>query len=585
MIKESLSIYFTTSMKLKIRMLNKTFKSLKDTIRKLRKIQKVGRIHNLWFLRMSFIFMIIIFLPLKSITVMGNSLVKETIKVGFYDSDPYYIIDRDGGRSGYYHELMELVAKSLNLSYEYVDISMEEALEKLNNHEIDLLFGVAMTTERQTQYVYSKYYIAQDAMSIITNQEIRFGELEALSGLTYGYINNSFSYEQFLQHLEQQGINVNIKAIDSMETLELLMTNRDIDFTLVSSYDKAFKQFNEIYKISSGPLYAVTYKGNEALMEKFNSYFELVSTKNNSLNNLYNKYFNDYKKQFEFYLILFVLVLMGVGTFSIHKLISKSEQNTRRKQLMNKLENDEFRLYYQPIIDPDQNKIMACEALLRLKEGERILTPFHFLTMIEELDMMEEITLWVLRHVIKDYKEIKTNNLNLDEEFYISMNVSFKELSSYSFIEEVKNIISKIDLKEIKLCFEIVETYQLDNQEVMNEIIKDLRSLGIKVAIDDFGVEYSNLDILDKIDYDIIKLDKHFIDEIQTSFVRQESVLFIGKVIEHYQKRMVMEGVEQQEQLDALKELYLGVVYIQGYLYSPPISLEEIKVFMITNTD
>ncbi|MEF2889092.1 MAG: EAL domain-containing protein [Turicibacter sanguinis] len=516
---------------------------------------------------------------------MDNSLGEEPIKVGFYDSDPYYIIDRNGDRSGYYHELMELVAKSLNLSYEYVDISMEEALEKLNNHEIDLLFGVAMTTERQTQYVYSKYYIAHDAMSIITNQEIRFGELEALSGLTYGYINNSFSYEQFLQHLEQQGINVNIKAIDSMETLELLMTNRDIDFTLVSSYDKAFKQFNEIYKISSGPLYAVTYKGNEALMEKFNSYFELVSTKNNSLKNLYNKYFNDYKKQFEFYLILFVLVLMGVGTFSIRKLISKSEQNTRRKQLMNKLENDEFLLYYQPIIDPDQNKIMACEALLRLKEGERILTPFHFLTIIEELDMIEEITLWVLRQVIKDYKGIKINNFNLDEEFYISINVSFKELSSYSFIEEVKNIISKIDLQEIKLCFEIVEKYQLDNHVLVNEIINELRSLGIKVAIDDFGVEYSNLDILDKIDYDIIKLDKHFIDEIQTSFVRQESVIFIGKIIEHYQKRMVMEGVEHQEQLDVLKALYPGAVYIQGYLYSPPISLEEIKVFMITNSD
>ena len=276
---------------------------------------------------------------------------------------------------------------------------------------------------------------------------------------------------------------------------------------------------------------------------------------------------------------------MGVGTFSIRKLISKSEQNTRRKQLMNKLENDEFLLYYQPIIDPDQNKIMACEALLRLKEGERILTPFHFLTIIEELDMIEEITLWVLRQVIKDYKGIKINNFNLDEEFYISINVSFKELSSYSFIEEVKNIISKIDLQEIKLCFEIVEKYQLDNHVLVNEIINELRSLGIKVAIDDFGVEYSNLDILDKIDYDIIKLDKHFIDEIQTSFVRQESVIFIGKIIEHYQKRMVMEGVEHQEQLDVLKALYPGAVYIQGYLYSPPISLEEIKVFMITNSD
>ena len=585
MIKKILSIYFTTSMKFKIRMANKTFKSLKDTLSEFRKTQKVGISYKLWILSISFIFMIIIVLPLKSIMAMDNSLGEEPIKVGFYNSNPYYFIDRNGERSGYYHELMDLVAKDLNLSYEYVDISMDEALEKLNNHEIDLLFGVAMTTERQTQYVYSKYYIAHDAMSIFTNKDIGFGQLEALSGLTYGYINNSFSYEQFLQYLKQQGIDVNIKATDSMESLELLMTTKEIDFTLASSYDKAFQKFNSVYGISSGPLYIVTYKENNELMEKVNSYFELGSTTSKTLETLYNNYFNDYKKQSEFYLILFVLVLMGVGTFFIHKLISKLEENTRKKQLMNKLANDEFLLYYQPIIDPERNKMIACEALLRLKEGERILTPFHFLTMIEELDMMEEITLWVLRQVIKDYKEIKINNFNLDEEFYISMNVSFKELSSYSFIEEVKSIISKIDLKEIKLCFEIVEKYQLNNQELMNEIIKDLRSLGIKVAIDDFGVEYSNLDILDKIDYDIIKLDKHFIDEIQTSFVRQECVLFIGRVIEHYRKRMVMEGIEHQEQLDVLKELYPGVVYIQGYLYSPPISLKEIKMFTITNND
>lgn len=585
MIKEIFRSYFTIIMKIKIRMLKTMFKRLTDTLRKFRKTQSVGRVDNLWLLSISFIFMIIIFLPLKSINAMDNSLGVEPIKVGFYKSEPYYFIDKNGERSGYYHELMELVAKDLNLSYEYVDVSMDKALEKLNNHEIDLLFGVAMTVERQPQYVYSKYYIAHDAMSIVTNKEIRIGELDALNGLTYGYINNSFSYEYFLQHLKQQGINVNIKATDSMETLELLMTNKDIDFTLVSSYDKAFKQFNRIYEISSGPLYAITYKGNEALMEKFNSYFELGAEKSKTLETLYNNYFNNYKKQSEFYLILFVLVLMGVGTFSIHSLTSKLEQNNRKKQLMNKLENNEFLLYYQPIIDPNRNKIIACEALLRLKEGKRILTPFHFLTVIEKLDMMEEITLWVLRQVIKDYKEIKTDNFNLDKEFYISMNVSFKELSSDSFIEEVKSIISKIDLKEIKLCFEIVEKYQLNNKALMNEIIKDLRSLGIKVAIDDFGVEYSNLDILDKIDYDIIKLDKHFIDEIQTSFVRQECVLFIGKVIEHYQKKMVMEGLEHQEQLDVLKEIYRGEVYIQGYLYSPPISLEEIKTFIITKND
>ena len=142
-----------------------------------------------------------------------------------------------------------------------------------------------------------------------------------------------------------------------------------------------------------------------------------------------------------------------------------------------------------------------------------------------------------------------------------------------------------MDLTEIKLCFEIIEKYHLENQSLTNQVIRELRSLGVKVAIDDFGVEYANLDMLDKIDYDIIKLDKHFIDEIQTSFIRQASVLFIGKVIEYYQKRMVMEGLEYPKQLEVLQELYPGVVYIQGYLYSPPISLEEFKVFTLKSVE
>lgn len=277
--------------------------------------------------------------------------------------------------------------------------------------------------------------------------------------------------------------------------------------------------------------------------------------------------------------------MLSIGGVFIKKFINKLLVHRHKKQLINKLTNNEFLLYYQPIIDPNQNKIMACEALLRLQDGEQILSPFHFLTMIEELEMMEEITLWVLRQIIKDYKQIKTNNLNLDDDFYISMNLSFKELSSPSFIEEVKSIFSKIDLQEFKLCFEIVEKYQLESQGLMNEIINELRLFGIKIAIDDFGVKYSNLDLLDKIDYDIIKLDKHFIDEIHSSFVIRESILFIGKIVEYYNQKIVMEGVECQEQLQELMMLYPGAIYVQGYLYSPPVSLEEIKHFTITNSN
>lgn len=294
---------------------------------------------------------------------------------------------------------------------------------------------------------------------------------------------------------------------------------------------------------------------------------------------------SDYQKRMEMSILFLILILMAVGTFLAYQFTAIVEKNNRKYRFINKLANGEFLLYYQPIVNPDQKKVMACEALLRMKDNDKILSPFHFLETIEELGLMEQVTLWVLKRVIKDYQEIKTHNSNLDDDFYISLNVSFKEIGSSSFIEQVKEILSQIDLTQIKLCFEIVEKYHLEDEVLTNKVIQDLRSLGIKVAIDDFGVEYANLDMLDKIDYDIIKLDKHFIDEIQTSFIRQESVIFIGKVIEYYQKRMVMEGLEYPKQLEVLQELYPGVVYIQGYLYSPPISLEEMKIFTLQLTE
>lgn len=536
-------------------------------------------------LNISFIFMISIFLVLnKCKAVLAES--NEVVRVGFYTHDNQYYYDRKGHHAGYYHDLMELISKGTGLKYEYVDVTLEEAIEKLDNHEIDLLFGAGQTPERQLQYVFSKYYISQDAMAIYTNHpEISFGRLDTLNGLNFGFIPNSLSFEQFLATLNLQNIIVNIKPADSLENLATMMESGEIDFTISSPSDPLYKKFDKIYEIFAGPVYIMTTKGNEGLMNIINSYFEGGPATSKDLEKLYDSYFNDYKKRSEFYFVLFICLLLGVSGFTIYKGIIKLGASVSRKQLMSKIQNNEFLLYYQPIIDPKEKQIVACEALLRLKEGDKILSPSFFLPVIEELDMMEEITLWVLKQVIKDFKEIKQNTQNLYEHFYISMNVSFNELSSPSFIQEVKNILSTVNLKEVQLCFEIVERYRLEDQSLMNKIINELRALGIKIAIDDFGVEYSNLDILDKIDYDVIKLDKHFIDEIQTSYVRKESVLFIGKVIEHNQKRMIIEGMEYPEQLEALKDLYPGAVYIQGYLYSPPISLDAIKNFTIPDNN
>ncbi|MCU7203689.1 MULTISPECIES: EAL domain-containing protein [unclassified Turicibacter] len=528
-----------------------------------------------------------IFIFLGQLVLGGTNLSEEVlaqdkkvIKIGFYPDDLFYYFDDNGKRMGYYYDLMELISKSTGIEYEYVDISLDSAIENLKNNEIDLVFGAGKTPEREKEFIYSKYYIGIDSMGVYTNDpNIKFGHIDALKGLTYGYI-NILSFQQFADILDSFDISVKREQVSSLDELSLMLKNNEIDFTLASSTDQKFQKFNKIYEISVGPVYMMSTKENEDVMKKIDSFFE-DSTSREKIEDLYSSYFNDYKKQSEIYLLLFVLVFFtGIG-FVIYKVIIKMENGVSCRQLKEQINNNQFIVYYQPIIDFKKHKIIACEALLRKKDGDKVLSPAFFLNDIYELDLMEEMTLWVLSQILKDFEEIKANTKDLDEEFYISMNVSFKELASSTFIDEVKRILKDVDLTKVKLCFEIVERYQLEDREFMNGIIAELRQLGIQIAIDDFGVEYSNLDILDKIEYDVIKLDKHFIDEIQSSQIRKETVLFIGRIIEHNNRKMVMEGVEYPEQLDSLIKLYPGSVYIQGYLYSPPIGIESIKTFTI----
>ncbi|MCU7196517.1 EAL domain-containing protein [Turicibacter sanguinis] len=273
------------------------------------------------------------------------------------------------------------------------------------------------------------------------------------------------------------------------------------------------------------------------------------------------------------------LVIISILVLSILKSynpFNKVVRIIKQKLLLKQLKNNQFIVYYQPIINPYNKKVVACEALLRFNDGERILTPYYFLNRIEEIGMMEEVTLWLLRKVMDDYQFIKNNQLKLDNEFYVSLNISFKQLENSFFIEKLTNIISTIDLEKIKLCFEICERYPLQDEQSVRDVIKELRELGVKIAIDDFGVEYSNLDILDKIEYDIIKLDQYFSDGIQESLIRRQSMLFVESFIRHHHKKLIIEGIENQNQLEIIKELGCEDIYIQGYLYSPPIGLDNL---------
>ncbi|MTK62936.1 EAL domain-containing protein, partial [Turicibacter sanguinis] len=279
-------------------------------------------------------------------------------------------------------------------------------------------------------------------------------------------------------------------------------------------------------------------------------------------------------------LIITVLVLI-ILTFGLKQMLNQMEIKKNRQKILNDLEQNKFLLYYQPIVNPNTNRIVGCETLLRYQSGVKIQTPYFFLKQIEESNMMYEVTMWVLRKAIEDYDTITLSNDNLENNFYLSINVSFKELQDARFLTDLEELIKVTNANPQQFCLEIVERFQLSDVEQIQDIILKLKKIGFKIAIDDFGVQYSNFDVLEMIDYDIIKLDKYFIDDIESSFRKREIMKCMSNITKENKTIMVIEGVESYAQVEMIRTFDNDTMYIQGYYYSKPVPLDKVITLKI----
>ncbi|MGL5328923.1 MAG: EAL domain-containing protein, partial [Peptostreptococcaceae bacterium] len=274
-----------------------------------------------------------------------------------------------------------------------------------------------------------------------------------------------------------------------------------------------------------------------------------------------------------------IIFIVSIRGFKYYKI--KSKLMKKRNKIIWDLKNNNYLLYYQPIINPKTNEIKGFEGLIRLKRKDEIISPYVFLKDIENTNMMSEVSLWVLKKAISDYDIIKNYNCINNIDFYISINLSFREIEDEKFIDKIKVILEKSELKPNSICLEIVEKFAITDINKIQDSIYKLKEAGFSVAIDDFGVEYSNLDILEKVDCDVVKLDKYFIDDIKDSFIRQEVVNFISNICKYTNKTLVCEGVETKYQKCIIKNIDNDKFYIQGYYYSKPLRINELKDFNI----
>lgn len=533
------------------------------------------------FIMIILFFLVFIMLCLCYGSIINKEKRKTLLKIGFYDDYPHFYINHKANVCGYYKDITENLAKKLNFKVEYVNGNVPDLLKELKNGEIDLVFGINKLPAREESFKFTNKSINDELNFIYTNKNIKYGDLEALNGMKMGYIEGELDNEWILDYLKKRNINVELVNGSSYKAVKTLLIHNKVDF-IVDNPDSDIKNkgknIKEVFKFSSGEKYIVANKNNKELIKKIDGALSTINL-NAYLGN------NPYFKKIDNFIIdttnknVVILILFIICIIMFKKVKKRIVKIFKKKKIYNDLKKDNYILYYQPIVDFKHNRVRSVEALLRLRKDGKLLTPYHFMKGIEDANMMKEITLWVLKRVIKDYNIIRCyDNIN-EKDFYISLNVSFNEIKDREFLKKIVKIVNDNKIIKNSICLEIVEKFVVDEIEKIQENINFLQDNGILIAIDDFGVEYSNLDLLKKIDSNIIKIDKFFADGINDSEISLKVIDFILDICRLSDKSIVIEGIEEKEQVDIIKTFLYEKIYIQGYYFSKPLDIKSLKAY------
>ena len=234
------------------------------------------------------------------------------------------------------------------------------------------------------------------------------------------------------------------------------------------------------------------------------------------------------------------------------------------------LDNDNILCYLQPLYSIS-HQLCGFEALARLKDIDGTLVhPSSFIPVAEKTGLIDKVDIMVFKKAAAFLAQIlKTGKTDI----VISVNVSVRHLMKNNCVEEIKEILKKSGVPAKHFKIEITESIMIDSDEKALNRINEIKNLGMQIAIDDFGTGYSSLSYLQKFPADMLKIDKSFIDVMNSSEASQKyvaSIISIGHILN---LEVISEGVESTDQLETLQNI--GCDYIQGYIWGKPMPLEE----------
>lgn len=230
----------------------------------------------------------------------------------------------------------------------------------------------------------------------------------------------------------------------------------------------------------------------------------------------------------------------------------------------------EFYVEYQPVVDLKSRRWTGAEALVRWRTDDTTVRPDLFIPLAEERHLIHLITQQVISLIAEDLPRI----LKIDPSFRVAINLSPDDLRMQSTVEMLRSLLALEGVCPGNLEVEATERAFVEDQKI-SHVLEQIRSLGIQVAIDDFGIGYSSLSRIHSFRFDILKIDKTFVDTIGTEGAARGVMLPIIDIARSLDLHIVAEGVEREEQARFLQAY--GIERAQGWLFSAPLSVAALS--------
>jgi diguanylate cyclase (GGDEF)-like protein len=243
------------------------------------------------------------------------------------------------------------------------------------------------------------------------------------------------------------------------------------------------------------------------------------------------------------------------------------------------LERNEFQLYYQPQVNTKTGKVVGLEALIRWQHPEYgIVSPAEFIPLAEESGFIIPLGEWIIKTACLDLKKLSDQGF---DDLKVAVNISAHQFRQENLVQRINEIIQQTNLNPELLELELTETVFIQDIELVKRKVNLLGQLGIKISIDDFGTGYSSFKYLQEFSFSHLKIDRYFINNIDKLNNKQSIVSSIIQLAQHLHIDIIAEGVETNEELNWLRQN--SCYMIQGYLFSRPLTLEELNIFLMAN--